>query len=138
MSTPYRLEIVTPERRVFAGEVTMAILRGSEGDLGILARHIPLVTAVVPGPVELRRPDGAVDYAAVSGGFLEVRGESVTLLARTAEMADEIDEARAAAAKARAEERLKNPGADVDVARAEEALRRATARLRTVALARGR
>lgn len=136
--TTYRAEIVTPERHVYRGEVEMTILRGSEGDLGILAHHIPLVTALVPGPVELRQADGSVQFVAVSGGFLEVRGTSLTILARTAERAEDIDEARAEAAKSRAEARLQSRGPDVDIARAEAALARALARLKTRELLRER
>jgi F-type H+-transporting ATPase subunit epsilon len=129
----YRAEIVTPERHVYSAEVEMTILTGSEGDLGVLAGHIPLVTAVVPCPVEIHEANGEVRFVAVSGGFLEVRGDRLTILARTAERAEDIDVARAEAARARAEEHLARPGSDSARARAAKA--RAEARLRTRALA---
>ena len=121
-----RLDIVTAERQVFSGEVDVVVAPGIEGELAILPHHAPLMTMLQPG--ELRMRQGGEEFSlAVSGGFLEVRPDRVTVLADTAERAEEIDIARAEAAKRRAEEQL---AAKVDVASAEAALRRAMVRLR--------
>ena len=121
-----RLDVVTAERMVFSDDVEIVIAPGVQGQLGILPHHAPLMTMLQPG--ELRMRQGGEEFSlAVSGGFLEVRPDRVTVLADTAERAEEIDIARAEAAKRRAEEQL---AAKVDVASAEAALRRAMVRLR--------
>lgn len=132
----YDLEVVTPERRVLTAKCSFMILRSADGDIGILPGHTPLITGVVPTPVDLRLEDRRA-FLYVSGGFLEVRPEKVTLLARTAEAPESIDVDRARAAKARAEERLRAGGEDTDIQRAKAALTRAEARLKTVLLAKG-
>lgn len=77
-----QVEIVTPERRVYEGEATMVIARGAEGELGILPGHIPLVTPLTIGAITVK--EGSQDrLVAVSGGFLEVRPDKVTVLAET-------------------------------------------------------
>lgn len=124
-----RLEIVTPERRVYSGEVRFVVLPGVEGELGILPAHAPLMTALDIGIIRVQHEGKTMKFA-VSGGFAEVRDSRVVVLARTCEAAEEIDVARAEAAKARAESRLANPTPDIDVARAEAALKRALNRLK--------
>lgn len=128
MATTFALAVVTPEREILREDAEMIIIRGADGDLGVLARHIPLVTPIRPSVLQVRRADGERRLA-VSGGFLEVRGEQVTVLARTAETPEEVDRARAEAARQRAEERLSHRTAELDVARAERALQRAQVRL---------
>ncbi len=131
MST-IRLEIVTPERKVFSEDVEMVITRAAEGDIGILPRHAPFVSPLGITPVRIKK-DGEEKRVAISGGFLEVRPDTVTILAETAELSDEIDVDRALAAKKRAEERLAQAHRDdIDFKRAELALRRAMNRLRVV------
>ncbi|MBX5436405.1 MAG: F0F1 ATP synthase subunit epsilon [Alicyclobacillaceae bacterium] len=127
-------EVVTPERVVLSEEVRMVFVWTGGGELGILPKHAPLAATVKPGVVKVRLPDGAEDYIAVSGGFLEVLPERVTLLADTAELAHEIDVERAQRAKERAQARLSQRTEDVDVARAELALRRAMVRLEAAEL----
>lgn len=129
MVTKIEFVILTAEREVYRDEVDMVIAPGIDGELGILPNHTPLMTALQPGG-ELRvRKDGE-DYSMfVSGGFLDVMGGRVTVLADTAEREEEIDAARAEEAKRRAEERLAKR-AEVDAARAEAALRRSLMRLR--------
>jgi F-type H+-transporting ATPase subunit epsilon len=123
-------EVVTAERVLFSGEVDLVLAPGIEGQLGILPHHAPLITALQPGELIVRRGEEEVIFA-VGGGFLEVVHNKVTILADSAERAEEIDVERALAAKKRAEERLAQRRAeDVDHARAEAALRRAMARLR--------
>ena len=123
----YLLEVITPERVVYRGEVEMVIARGTEGDLGVLAGHEPLLTALEIGVVQVR--GAQPERLAVNGGFLTVRPEGVSILTDTAERSAEIDVMRARAAKERAEARLRARDDEVDVTRAESALKRALARL---------
>ncbi|MFY0544223.1 F0F1 ATP synthase subunit epsilon [Brevibacillus sp. H7] len=123
------VEVVTPERVVYSGDAKMVIARGVEGDLGILPNHMPLVTPLKIAPVRIQQEGDKETKIAVSGGFMEVRGDKVTILAETAELPEDIDVARAQEAKARAEKRLIDKHPDLDVRRAELALQRALARL---------
>ncbi|MFC1903179.1 F0F1 ATP synthase subunit epsilon [Chloroflexota bacterium] len=126
-----RLDVVTAEVEVFSGEVDVVVAPGVEGQLGILPHHTPLMTMLQPG--ELRARKGEEEFSlAIAGGFLEVRPDRVIVLADAAERAEEIDIARAEEAKRRAQERLKQPIREVDLAQAEAALRRALARLEVV------
>jgi F-type H+-transporting ATPase subunit epsilon len=125
------VEILTAERRVVAAEADVVIAPATEGVIGILPRHAPLLTTLSPGVMVLKN-DGAQESLAVSGGFLEVRNNRVLILAETAERADEIDEARAQAARAQAEQALDEAARHPDTVRAEAAraaLRRSLARL---------
>ncbi|PWW08418.1 F-type H+-transporting ATPase subunit epsilon [Paenibacillus cellulosilyticus] len=122
------LEIVTPERKVYAQEVNMVSVKGADGELGILPNHIPLVTPLRIAPVIVKK-DGATEEFAVSGGFIEIRKDKVVILAESAELASEIDVARAEAAKKRAEDRLNAKADHVDFKRAELALQRAINRI---------
>lgn len=125
----FRLEIVTAERLSFADDVNVLVAPGVEGQLGILPHHAPLMTMLQPGELLIRKNNEEI-YWAISGGFLEVRPDKVIILADACEQADEIDMARAEAAKRRAEELLKTEAPDLDQARAEAALRRSLARLK--------
>lgn len=127
MST-FTLEIVTPERRVYAEVVDMVIVKGSEGEMGILANHVPLVTPLRIAPITIKK-DRTEQVIAVSGGFVEVRKDKVVILAESAELPQNIDEARAQAAKKRAEQRLTGKGDEYDFRRAELALQRAMNRI---------
>src|ERR671923_1142306 len=93
------VEIVTAERQVLTDEVDMVIAPASEGTIGILPRHAPLLTALNPGVMVLKK-DGQEEVLAVSGGFLQVSNNRVLVLADTAERADEVDEQRAVEARA--------------------------------------
>jgi F-type H+-transporting ATPase subunit epsilon len=123
------IEVVTPERVVYSGEATMVIARGLEGDVGILPNHMPLVTPLKIAPVRIKTVGDKETVIAVSGGFMEVRGVKVTILAETAELPEDIDVERAKAAKTRAEQRLNDKHPDLDLRRAERALQRAISRL---------
>jgi len=127
---PIRCEVVSVERVVFSGDADMVIAPGIEGVLGILPHHAPLMTALVPGEVIIRRAGQEDVYMAVGGGFMEVRPDRVTILADSAEKAEEIDVERAEAARRRAEQRLKERPPGVDLVRAEDALRRSRVRLK--------
>lgn len=128
MST-FLLEIVTPERKVYEQEVEMVNAPAVEGPIGILPNHIPLVTPLDIGPLTIVR-DGDRRTLAVSGGFMEVTKGKVTILAETAESAEDIDLGRASAARERAQKRLQDRLDDVDHRRAELALQRALNRMR--------
>jgi len=127
--SPVRLDIVTAERVVYSEEVDIVVAPGVLGQLGILPHHAPLMTTLEPGELRVRK--GGEEYSLViSGGFLEVRPDRIIVLADAAERAEEIDIARAEAAKQRAQQRLTHPTPEVDLARAEAALRRSLARLK--------
>ena len=124
-----KLDIVTAERVVYSEEVDAVIAPGIEGQLGILPHHAPLMTTLQAG--ELRVRGGGEEFSlAISGGFLEVRPDRVIVLADAAERADEIDLARAEEAKRRAQEQLSRRTPEVDVAQVEAALRRSLTRLK--------
>ena len=125
------VEIVTPMQTLYSGDVAVLRAPGLRGLFGVLPRHIPYMTALGVGEVNLTESGGAHRRLAISGGFLEVLRTGVTALAETAEFAESVDVARAEAARDRAQERLaRRLDADVDVARAEAALARALNRLR--------
>jgi len=125
-----RCEIVTQEQVVFDREVDMVVAPGSEGELGILPHHVPLITALQAGELRTRIGDKEEVFA-ISGGFMEVQPDHVTVLARTAENADEIDVARANAARERAEKLLEEGPPESDQYRhIEAALRRSRLRLK--------
>ncbi|PTX62518.1 F-type H+-transporting ATPase subunit epsilon [Melghirimyces profundicolus] len=128
MST-MQLDIVTPERKVYSEQVEMVIARAAEGDIGILPNHSPFVSPLKITAVKVKK-GGEEFLVAVSGGFIEVRGGTVTILAEAAELPDEIDVERAKKAKKRAEERLADKQReDIDFKRAEIALQKATVRI---------
>jgi len=124
-----RFEIVTAERMVYSDDVDVVVAPGVKGQLGILPNHASLLTMLQPGELMVRK-EGEETVMFVSGGFLEVMQNRVTLLADVAERADEIDIARAEEAKRRAEEQIKQVPPEMDLAAAEAALRRALARIK--------
>ena len=127
----FALEVVTPERVAYSGQVASLQAPGSEGSFGVLAGHVPLLTSLQIGRLRFVEEDGNEVQMAISGGFVEVGREQVAVLAETAERVEEIDVARAEAARQRAEERLARAREErVDVARAEAALARAVNRIR--------
>ncbi len=124
-----KLDIVTAERMVYSEEVDAVVAPGIMGQLGILPKHAPLMTILEGGELLVRKGGQAV-YLAITGGFLEVRPDRIIVLADSAERADEIDLARAEAARRRAEERLAGRAPGLDMARAEAALHRSLIRLK--------
>ena len=125
------LYIVTAERVVYSDEVDIIIAPGIDGELGILPHHMSLMTILQAGELKVRQ-SGQEASLAISGGFLEVRPDRVIVLADSAERDYEIDLARAEEARRRAQERLERHAPDTDLARAEAALRRAITRLQVV------
>lgn len=105
---PIEVEIVTPRRQLFAGQVDMITLPGAAGQMGILRNHAPLLTTLDIGEIVLHHPNGGEEYIAVTGGVVEVRPNKVIVLARSAERADEIDIERAQAALQRAQDSIIN------------------------------
>lgn len=127
---PLRLDIVTAEREVLREEgLDIVVAPGSEGQLGILPQHAPLMTMLDPGELITRRGNEET-VIVISGGFLEVRDDVVTILADTAEQSEEIDIERAQAARQRAEQILRERPADVDLAVIQASLRRSVLRIR--------
>jgi F-type H+-transporting ATPase subunit epsilon len=131
------VEVVTAERELYNGEADMVSAPGAEGRLGILPSHAPLLTFLKPGELRIVLHE-AEEPLFVSGGFLEVFNNTVTVLADSAEHAEEIDQARAEEARRLAQERLTQARSDTDRAALLGALERAASRLRVAELARRR
>ena len=125
---PMQLQIITAEREVFSGEVDAMVAPGIAGQLGILPNHAPLMTVLQPGELMVRAA-GEESYLALSGGYIEVLGNQVIILADAAEDVDEIDEARAQEAMERAQQRIANRTSDIELEQAVQSLRRAQVRV---------
>lgn len=132
MADTFQLEIVTPEKMVVKDTAEECQIPGKNGYLGILPGHAPLITELAVGEITYRN-QGYTHHLAVAWGFAEVLPDKVTVLAETAERAEEIDVHRAEEAKQRAEERLKSGNTEVDYDRAENALQRAETRIQVAA-----
>ena len=126
-----RLEIVTAESIVYEDDVEIVVIPGVEGQLGILPHHAPLLTALQPGELVVRK-EGEETAIAVSGGFVQVLDDKVIVLADSAERAEEINEERAQEAMRRAQERLQDRTENMNLERALASIRRAQSRLKTV------
>jgi F-type H+-transporting ATPase subunit epsilon len=131
MAATILLRVVTPNRLVVREDVEEVQVPGLDGYLGILPSHAPLLSELKPGEITYRH-GRELTKLAVSGGFLEVLPEQITVLAETAERPEEIDVARAQAAKERAEKRLRGNDPETDVVRATIALERALIRIQLV------
>ena len=124
MASTLKLEIVTPEAVAYSEQVDLVVLPGTEGELGVLAGHEPLMTTIVPGELRITK-DGEETAMAVGPGFAEITGEAVRILADMALRADEIDEAAAVAARQRAEQALAQKLSEEQVATVEASLQKA-------------
>ncbi|HAU88219.1 MAG TPA: ATP synthase F1 subunit epsilon [Lachnospiraceae bacterium] len=124
----FKVKVISPDRVFFEGEADLLELKTSEGDIGILAGHIPLTAVIAPGILRITK-DGEVKEASLLEGFVEILQDRVTVLAEACEWPDEIDINRANEAKIRAERRLTGGEGDINYARAEMALRRALIRI---------
>lgn len=129
MASTFFLEIVTPEKKFYSGDVEMVILKTPEGEMGILEGHTPMVVAIAVGPVKIKK-DGEWQEAILTEGFMEIKQDKTIILTDTAEWPHEVDIARAKAAKERAEERLRRQLDQVEHMRSQSALARALARLK--------
>jgi F-type H+-transporting ATPase subunit epsilon len=128
----YPLRVVSVERSLFEGEVEFMVATGEEGELGVLARHAPLMTILRPGPLRIQETMGAEgeEVLFVGGGFLEVLPDRVTVLADVAEHAEEISVERAEEARRRAQEKLAGTLTTAEETEFQNALAQAEARLR--------
>ena len=127
--TPFTFRLVTPQRLILEAPIVSLQAPGSEGYLGVLAHHAPLITPLRPGHLDVRDVTGQSWTYAVSGGFLEVSANRATVLADTAERVDEIDRARAESSLKRAEGRLQEASRGVDRERAQRSQERAKNRI---------
>ena len=127
----FKLKIITPERVFFEDQVIMVEFNTTEGEIGIYKNHIPMTVIIKPGILTVTQ-ENETKEAALHAGFVEILQDQVTILAEIIEWAEEIDVARAEAAKERAEQRLMSKTSETDVAKAETALERAIARINVV------
>ena len=125
----YTLTVVGPDHRVYEGKVAGLVAPGSDGYFGVLARHAPMVAELTAGELTVVDQEGERKWFAVSGGFLEVGWQEVTVLVDAAETAEEIDVERARSAHERAAGRLQAHDREIDMARAGAALKRALNRV---------
>jgi F-type H+-transporting ATPase subunit epsilon len=134
---PTHLEIVTIERKVYSEDVDMVVAPGSEGELGILPNHTPLLTTLKEGVLRVKR-GGEEEAFAIGGGIMEVLPDRVIVMADAAEHSDEIDVARAEQARQRAEALIRERPLGIDLDTALAALRRSQVRLKVAQRRRGR
>jgi F-type H+-transporting ATPase subunit epsilon len=132
MGISVHCDIVSAEEQIYSGLVELVVAAGEMGDLGIAPGHAPLMTKLNPGPVRVIKQGGEEEVFYVSGGYLEVQPSLVTVLADSAERANDVDEAAALEAKKEAERALANQSGDFDYSRAAAQLAEASARLRVV------
>jgi F-type H+-transporting ATPase subunit epsilon len=129
MAATLKLEIITPEAKVYSDDVEMVTLTGIDGEMGIYPTHMPLMTQLVAGEI-MARKDGQNIFLAVGGGFVQVTGERVAVLTDMAIKADDIDEAKAEEARQKAEARLAEKITDAEAASAGAALAHSLAQLK--------
>ena len=129
MAATLKLEIVTPDAKVFSEDVEMVTLPGVEGEMGIYPNHVPLLTQIVAGEI-IARKSGQDFFLAIGEGFVEITGDHVAILADMAIRAENIDEAKAEEAKRRAEARLAEKLNDEETAAVQAALLHSTAQLK--------
>ncbi|NJM54933.1 MAG: F0F1 ATP synthase subunit epsilon [Verrucomicrobiae bacterium] len=129
MPSSLKLEIVTPEAKIYSESVDMVTLPGVDGEMGIFPMHVPLMTQVVAGELSVRK-DGRDHYLAIGEGFVEITGERVAVMTDMAIKADDIDEAKAEEARKRAEARLSEKLGDEESATVQAALAHSLAQLK--------
>ena len=129
MAATIKLEIVTPEAKIFSDDVDMVTLTGSEGEMGILPQHMPLMTQLVAGEIVVQKGKETI-FICVGDGFVQVTGDRVAILTDMAINAENIDEAKAEEALRRAEARLAEKITDEEAARVQAALAHAAAQLK--------
>ena len=136
MAETLELEIVTPDKLLVKEPADEVLIPGKAGDIGVLPGHAPLITELTIGEIAYKH-GSKTEHLSVAWGFAEVLPDKVTILAQTAERAQDIDVKRAQEAKSRAEEALRNPGADLDYEETLNALKRAEVRLKVALYASG-
>ena len=117
MAISVHCDVVSAEESIFSGVVEFAVFPGESGELGIYPRHTPLITRIKAGSVRIEKADGSEEFVFVAGGILEVQPNCVTVLSDTAIRGKDLDEKKANAAKAAAEEALKNAKSEIDQAK---------------------
>tara|TARA_R110000822_G_scaffold187752_9_gene326615 strand:- start:26631 stop:27062 length:432 start_codon:yes stop_codon:yes gene_type:complete len=132
MAMTVHCDIVSAEQSLFSGLVELVVATGSQGELGITFGHAPLLTDLKPGPVRIIKQDGEEEIYYLSGGYLEVQPNIISILSDTALRADDLDEAAALEAKKQAEHELSNQSGEFDYSRAASQLAVAAAQLRTI------
>lgn len=132
MAMTVHCDIVSAEESLFSGLVELVVATGSQGELGITFGHAPLLTDLKPGPVRVIKQEGEEEIYYLSGGFLEVQPNTISILADTALRADDLDEAAALEAKQQAEHDISNQSGEFDYSRAASQLAAAAAQLRTI------
>lgn len=128
----FKCRVVSAREELYAGNISMLVATGHDGELGILAGHTPLITLLKPGPMYLKSADGADEVIYVKGGVLEVQSHVVTVLADSAERASNLDEVKIAEARRNAEQLLANQSSDVQTGAALAALAESLAQLQTI------
>lgn len=116
------VDVVSAEESIFSGEARFVALPGETGELGIYPRHTPLITRIKAGSVRIEKADGTEEFVFVAGGVLEVQPGCVTVLSDTAIRGKDLDDEKANAAKAAAEDALRNAKSDIDLAAAQSEL----------------
>ena len=122
MANTIHVDVVSAEESIFSGEARFVALPGEAGELGVYPRHTPLITRIKPGSVRIEMADGSEEFVFVAGGLLEVQPDCVTVLSDTAVRGKDLDDEKANAAKAAAEEAVKNAKGEIDLARVQSEL----------------
>lgn len=130
--------VVSAKETIYSGDINMLVAAGIEGEIGILPGHIPFITLLKPGTLQITEPNGEIETVYVSGGILEVQPNIVTVLADTAIRAKDLDEAKIKEARRQAQELLQNQKANVDTTAALMALAESIAQLQTLQKIRNR
>ena len=132
MANTVQCDIVSAQENIFSGKVEMLTATASNGELGVMAGHAPMLTGLAPGPVNLTTEDGTEEVYFVSGGYLEVQPHHISILADTAQRAHDVDEAAAKQARDEAEREMSKHDSEMDYSRAAAQLAEAAAQLRTL------
>jgi F-type H+-transporting ATPase subunit epsilon len=132
MAMTMHLDIVSAEKEIFSGRAEIVIAPAIMGEVGIHARHTPMLTPLKPGEVHITKQGGEEEYIYVSGGMMEVQPSTVTILSDTAVRAQDLDEAAAMEAKQAAEDAIKDREGDMEIAEAQSKLLEAVAQLRMI------
>jgi F-type H+-transporting ATPase subunit epsilon len=133
MTNTVHIDVVSAEASIFSGEAEFVVVPASAGEVGIYPNHAPMVTTIKPGALRIKLTDTAEETLIfLSGGMLEVQPRLITVLADTAVRGHDLDEAKALAAKAAAEEAMKNRTSDMDYARAQAELSEAVAQIQAI------
>lgn len=132
MAATFQCRVVSAREELYSGEISMLIATGSEGEIGVLSGHTPLITLLKPGPMRVQTADGAEEVIYVSGGVLEVQPQMVTVLADTAMRAHNLDESKIVEARRKAEQMLVNQSDTVQTNAALASLAESVAQLQTI------